>query len=83
MKTELEGKTAIVTGGGAGIGLATAKMLAAEGANVVVVDLDTSDVVLGDDSLGKVLPVVADLREASTSWSTTWVSRPPVKASCR
>jgi NAD(P)-dependent dehydrogenase (short-subunit alcohol dehydrogenase family) len=67
MKTDLEGKTAIVTGGGAGIGLATAKMLAGEGANVVVVDLDTKDVVLADDSPGKVLPVVADLSDGSSA----------------
>lgn len=67
MKTGLEGKTAIVTGGGAGIGLATSKMLAAEGANVVVVDIDVSEVVAPDGSLGALLPVVADLSEASAA----------------
>ena len=36
----LNGKTAIVTGAGAGIGAATARALAAEGAAVVVADLD-------------------------------------------
>jgi NAD(P)-dependent dehydrogenase (short-subunit alcohol dehydrogenase family) len=36
----LEGRTAIVTGGGSGIGLATARRFADEGANVVVVDVD-------------------------------------------
>jgi NAD(P)-dependent dehydrogenase (short-subunit alcohol dehydrogenase family) len=36
----LAGRTAIVTGGGSGIGLATARRFAAEGANVVVVDVD-------------------------------------------
>ncbi|WP_406286825.1 3-oxoacyl-ACP reductase [Embleya sp. NBC_00896] len=35
-----EGRTAVITGGGSGIGLATAKRLAAEGAKVVVVDID-------------------------------------------
>ena len=39
--TELAGKVAIVTGGAGGIGRATAKLLAAEGASVVVADLDT------------------------------------------
>ena len=36
----LEGRVAIVTGGGSGIGLATARRFAAEGAKVVVGDLD-------------------------------------------
>ena len=34
------GRTAVVTGGGSGIGLATARRLAEEGANVVVADID-------------------------------------------
>lgn len=36
MKFQLEGKTALVTGGGSGIGAETARMLAAEGASVLV-----------------------------------------------
>jgi NAD(P)-dependent dehydrogenase (short-subunit alcohol dehydrogenase family) len=36
----LAGKTAIVTGGASGIGLATTRRFAAEGANVVVADVD-------------------------------------------
>ena len=36
----LEGKTAIVTGGGSGIGAATARALAAEGARLAVWDID-------------------------------------------
>jgi NAD(P)-dependent dehydrogenase (short-subunit alcohol dehydrogenase family) len=38
----LEGKVAIVTGGGSGIGEATARLLAREGASVVVADIDGS-----------------------------------------
>lgn len=36
----LDGRVAIVTGGGAGIGLAIARLFAAEGAHVVVADVD-------------------------------------------
>jgi NAD(P)-dependent dehydrogenase (short-subunit alcohol dehydrogenase family) len=35
-----EGRTAVITGGGSGIGLATARRLASEGARVVVADVD-------------------------------------------
>ncbi len=36
----IDGKVAILTGSGRGIGAATAKMFGAEGASVVVSDLD-------------------------------------------
>jgi NAD(P)-dependent dehydrogenase (short-subunit alcohol dehydrogenase family) len=38
----LEGRAAIVTGGASGIGLATARRLAAEGARVAILDVDTA-----------------------------------------
>ncbi|MFD4643022.1 3-oxoacyl-ACP reductase [Lentzea sp. NPDC058436] len=40
MVQRLEGRVAVVTGGGSGIGLATARRFASEGAKVVVADLD-------------------------------------------
>src|SRR3954470_14589449 len=40
MSGRLEGKNAVVTGAGSGIGLATARRFAAEGAQVVCVDVD-------------------------------------------
>jgi NAD(P)-dependent dehydrogenase (short-subunit alcohol dehydrogenase family) len=42
MEFGLEGKVAVVTGAGAGIGLSTARMLVEEGVRVVVADLDPS-----------------------------------------
>jgi NAD(P)-dependent dehydrogenase (short-subunit alcohol dehydrogenase family) len=37
-----EGRTVVITGGGSGIGLATARRLASEGARVVVADIDAT-----------------------------------------
>nr|WP_308196837.1 3-oxoacyl-ACP reductase [Arthrobacter bambusae] len=40
MSHRLKDRTAVITGGGSGIGLATAKRFASEGANVVIADID-------------------------------------------
>jgi NAD(P)-dependent dehydrogenase (short-subunit alcohol dehydrogenase family) len=67
MAGELAGRVAIVTGGASGIGRATARALAAQGAAVVVVDMDAAgleDAVSELDGLGaRVHGVVADLAD--------------------
>jgi NAD(P)-dependent dehydrogenase (short-subunit alcohol dehydrogenase family) len=60
MQLNLNDKVAVVTGGGSGIGLATVRQLAEEGARVVAADLDPSAATEIDGVIG----VAADLSTA-------------------
>lgn len=61
------GKTAVVTGGGAGIGRATAIRLAAEGAVVAVADLNHEAAVDTCDAIGDAsMPVKVDVTKADS-----------------
>jgi 2-keto-3-deoxy-L-fuconate dehydrogenase len=55
---DFQGLVAAVTGGGSGIGLATARLLAARGARVAVLDLDPAAAAAGD-----ALPLHADVTD--------------------
>ena len=69
----LEGKIAIVTGGGAGIGEASALRLAEEGADVVIGDVDeTAAQAVADqiEALGRRAAAVrTDVTRTSRRWS--------------
>jgi len=62
----IEGISAVVTGGGSGLGLATAKALVAAGANVVIIDLPSSNGEAEALAIGpKAVFVAADVRDES------------------
>ena len=54
---DVQGAVAIVTGGASGLGLSTAKRLAAAGARVLLVDLEGSDGAARAAELGGVMPM--------------------------
>ena len=60
----LEGKVAIVTGAAAGIGRAAARLFAAEGASLVLVDLDKAGLDETAAGIDRALPLVADVTRA-------------------
>jgi len=49
---DLTGRTAVITGGGSGIGLASARRMAAEGAKVVIADIDEAAGKAAADEVG-------------------------------
>jgi len=55
---ELEGKVAVITGGASGIGLATARVLAARGCRLVLADIEEPALEQVTDELGRVTDVV-------------------------
>ncbi|HET9325458.1 MAG TPA: 3-oxoacyl-ACP reductase FabG [Candidatus Eisenbacteria bacterium] len=63
MNLGLEGRAALVTGGGSGIGAAVAASLAREGCDVTIVDLEPNGPIAAIESLGRrARPVQADVR---------------------
>ena len=70
---------ALVTGGGSGLGGATTRRLVADGATVVIVDLDTSAAPalvdeLGAQRHGSAVFVPADVRKTIIPSSTAWLT---------
>lgn len=65
--TRLEGKTALITGAGAGIGRAVAERFAREGARAIIADRDADAAAEVAASLGAVArPVVVDISDESS-----------------
>ncbi len=67
LRQRLTGKVAVVTGGGGGIGLASARRLQAEGATVVIGDIDGQTGAAAADELGGLFVEVDVADEASVN----------------
>ena len=68
--TEIHGSSAVVTGGGSGIGRAVCRALAAQGASVVVADILAENAQAVVDEItaqgGAALPVVCDVSDRAS-----------------
>ncbi|QQQ73847.1 3-oxoacyl-ACP reductase [Saccharothrix sp. 6-C] len=73
MVVRLEGRVAVVTGGGSGIGLASVRRLASEGARVVVADVDAESGKAAADEVGGLFVQVdvTDEEQVSALYQTT------------
>ncbi len=73
MVVRLEGRVAVVTGGGSGIGLASVRRLASEGAKVVVADVDAEAGKAAADEVGGLFVQVdvTDEEQVSALYETT------------
>jgi NAD(P)-dependent dehydrogenase (short-subunit alcohol dehydrogenase family) len=66
MGDKLEGKIAVITGGGSGIGLATAKRFVSEGAYVFIIDRNRKELDLALSDIGKnIVGIEADVLNLS------------------
>ena len=70
----LKGKTALITGGNSGIGLATARLFVAEGARVVITGRNQASLEAAGKELGpNALAVVADANDVAATEATQWL----------
>ena len=83
MSSSIEGKTAIITGAGSGMGLDTARLFHKQGVNLVLADFSISGGIgggLGD----RAVPIRANIKaaDAKAIWcdwpSTSWRTRHPL-----
>ncbi|GAA4730373.1 SDR family oxidoreductase [Nocardioides endophyticus] len=65
MENRFDGKTVVITGGGSGIGAATAARFGAEGAHVVVLDIERAAATAVAESLPDSLAICADVADPS------------------